>query len=87
MTIDFKLHVARGEFIDPRSACITCKPELEVHTGPGTPVYMHGVTHRSECPLVPHLSPEAIAEYNAFCDEVRACQRRAWEKGMHYVIG
>jgi hypothetical protein len=79
--------VARGEWIDPRSACLICKPHLEEHTGPGIPLFHPGVLHRSDCPLVPRLSPERVAEYNRFCDEVRECERRAWEKASTYVIG
>jgi hypothetical protein len=74
-------------YTDPRSACLIWKPRLEVHDGPGIPVYQPGVVHRADCPEVPRLSAEQIAEYHRFCDEVRACQRRAWERASNYVIG
>lgn len=74
-------------YVDPRSACLICKPRLEVAEGPGVPVYQPGVIHRAECPTLPHLTAEQRAEFQAFCEELRRCQRRAWETASHYVIG
>lgn len=44
--------------------CQTCKPEPQrPYVGIGTPIEMPGVRHRADCPLVPHLSPEAASHY------------------------
>lgn len=73
-------------------AC-TCKPPPEADGSrgrrPGRAVVTGFEWHDPTCPAVPGavLSPEAQARLTARLAEIDACQRRAMEGAMTYVIG
>lgn len=60
--------------------CPECKLEPVVYEGPGVPVRQPGTIHRSTCPTVPHLSPEAQERLRAKMADIARCEREAWIK-------
>lgn len=66
--------------------CEVCKPDPRpIHDGPGIPVQMIGTRHRTDCPLVPDLTPSG--ELRKQLASIRESGRRAAQAAHGWVIG
>lgn len=71
--------------------CEQCGAETfepgDPYDGPGFPVLMGGTRHRSNCPTVPHLSPQAEAQLRSDLAEMDKVRRRGAHEARNLMIG